>query len=171
MLFDLEDYRYYRESFTVGNGIPYDSKVEEILNAGYDFPIELARRSCISAKETFYAYRKAIEEVYFISSGRQYEHDKFIDLQNIYLEFNDYCLEYASKFYNFWCAYLSFSFYHSEQLSEGDSLPYISGDGDLSFESYVFKIMTQEIYDEYYTVLQNIMGKSKEILEFEDVIQ
>ena len=171
MLFDLEDYRYHRENFTAGAGIPYDSKVEEILSAGYDFPIDLARTSCIAAKATFDAHRKAIEEVYFIISGRQYEHDKFIDLQNIYLEFGDYCMEYAIKFYNFWCAYLSFSFYQSGDLSEGDPLPYISGSWDISFEGYVFKIMTQEIYDEYHAVLQNIMGKSKEILEFEDVIQ
>jgi len=171
MLFDIEDYA------TTYRAIQDALDKEAFEGADYDYNTwmptvanMLESRGAImgdmedpftTARATRDAFTKAVNEYYLCYTGAcspawiELAESKKNEIDLAYIEL-------APHWRNFWNAMVSFNHY-----GQG----FVSGDY-VEARGIYFTIMTQEIYDDYYTSLKNYMTKVKNLIEaFGDTIQ
>ena len=165
MLFDLEDYRTTLRAqrdtfFQMGELLNYCPTMEEIMERGLK-PGGDGEDYATTARATLDAFMNPSYGIVGYYRSIKYQQNNTEDLRlvdSLFFEMMDAYIAWCPKWYDFWCAYISFYNYH-QNLNEGDIMPSQS-------ENWVFKIMTQEIYDDYYEGMKLFMSKFKSLLEF-----
>lgn len=159
MLFDLEDYSNYG-----------------ILAADWDNIIDLQDNGTLSQNgNTVYggdpddiwtthratrdAYFKAFNEYYL--SSRVMRPDRIADFELLWTLWNDALIEWGPTSYYFWSAFCSIPYLNGRRGGEeGYNTNGVGKDGQLGFV-----VMTQEIYDAYYSKLAVMGSLVKQMIE------
>lgn len=159
MLFDLEDFS------TVG-----------ILAADWDNIIDLQDNGTLSKNgNTVYggdpmdtytthratrdAYLKAVNEYYL--SSRVMRPDRFADFELWSTQWNDALIEWGPTSYYFWSAFASIGYLNGRRGGEEG----YNTNGPGFTDHLGFVVMTQEIYDAYYSKLAILGSLVKQLIE------
>ena len=157
MLFDLEDYRtsgFFSPSWEnimdlIDNGVT--NQWGDTVNGG-DF-----EDPATTARATRDAFFKSVNEYRHASRVANFENLGLID--SWLHEWNDAIIDLGFSWKTFWDAYVSIPYLGGRRGGEAAFIENHGGDGR------EFTIMTQEIYDEYYTKMTAIMQLVKELFE------
>jgi len=107
------------------------------------------------------AYLKAVNEYYL--SARVMRPDRFVDFELWNIQWNDALIEYGPTAYYFWSALLSIPYLGGR--NGGEVAAKISISGSLPGYNDGIRVMTQEIYDAYYSKLAVLGSLVKQLIE------
>lgn len=159
MLFDLDDYKnsgilgadWENIMDLIDNGVSVSNGWETVIRNGGDFA-----DWATTQRATRDAYLKAVNE-YFLAS-KVMRPDILADFDEWFVRWNDALYVWGPSSYYFWSAF--------------QSIPYLGGrnGGEAAFNNNSdfpggFRVMTQEIYDAYYSNYVILGSLIKELIE------